>query len=146
MAEQKKEPPHKEPRRPLPRLQELDTQAFWEATRSKELRYQQCDDCETIVFYPRRHCTGCLGSNLSWHTASGKGSIYSFSVVRQSYHPFFRARVPYAVAWIDLEEGPRMLSNVVGVEDPGAELSIGQQVVVEWEEHEELSIPLFRPA
>jgi len=146
MAEQKKEPPHREPRRPLPRMQELDTKAFWEATQNKELKYQRCDDCETIVFYPRRHCTGCLGSNLSWHTASGKGSIYSFSVVRQSYHPFFRARVPYAVAWIDLDEGPRLLSNVVGVEDPGAELTVGQSVVVDWEEHEELSIPLFRPA
>jgi uncharacterized OB-fold protein len=144
MAQQQQQ--QKEPQRPLPRLKELDTRAFWEATQKKELRYQRCDDCETIVFYPRRHCTGCLGSNLSWQTASGKGSIYSFSVVRQSYHPFFRARVPYAVAWIDLDEGPRLLSNVVGVEDPGAELSIGQEVVVEWEEHEELSIPLFRPA
>lgn len=141
MAEQPREP-----QRPLPRLKELDTRAFWEATRNKELRYQRCDDCETVVFYPRRHCTGCLGSNLSWYTASGKGSIYSFSVVRQSYHPFFRSRVPYAVAWIDLDEGPRLLSNIVGVEDPAADLTIGQQVVVEWEEHEELSIPLFRPA
>ena len=130
--------------RPLPSPAELDTAPFWAATRERRLTYQTCDACGSIVFYPRRHCTGCVGGNLAWHTASGRGSIYSFSVVRQSYHPFFRELVPYAVAWIDLEEGPRLLSNVVGVDDPGA-LRIGQAVEVQWEEHEELNIPLFKP-
>ena len=134
-----------EPTRPLPNPNEADTRAFWEGTKDKELRYQKCDDCSTVIFYPRRHCTGCLGNNLSWQTASGQGTVYSYSVVRQSYHPFFRGRVPYAVAWIDLDEGPRLLSNVVGVEDPLNEVKIGQRVEVEWEEHENLSIPLFRP-
>ena len=134
-----------EPTRPLPNPNEADTRAFWEGTKDKELRYQKCNDCSTLVFYPRRHCTGCLGNNLSWHTASGRGTVYSYSVVRQSYHPFFRSRVPSAVAWIDLDEGPRLLSNVVGVEDPLNEVQIGQRVEVEWEEHENLSIPLFRP-
>ena len=134
-----------EPTRPLPNPNEADTRAFWEGTKDKELRYQKCNDCSTVVFYPRRHCTGCLGNDLSWHTASGQGTVYSYSVVRQSYHPFFRSRVPYAVAWIDLDEGPRLLSNVVGVEDPLNEVQIGQRVEVEWEEHEKLSIPLFRP-
>jgi uncharacterized OB-fold protein len=134
-----------EPQRPLPSLSELDTRPFWEATKQRELRFQQCRDCETIVFYPRAHCTGCLGGHLAWRTSRGAGQIYTFSVVRQSYHPFFRARVPYAVAWIDLDEGPRLLSNVVGVSDPSAELQVGQRVRVEWEEHEELAIPLFRP-
>ncbi|MAE95578.1 MAG: hypothetical protein CL910_13045 [Deltaproteobacteria bacterium] len=110
------------------------------------MRYQRCDDCETLVFHPRRHCTGCLGGHLSWHTSKGAGTIYTFSVVRQSYHPFFRSRAPYAVAWIDLDEGPRLLSNIVGADDPGTQLSIGQRVEVEWEDHEELAIPLFRPA
>jgi uncharacterized OB-fold protein len=135
----------KQPQRPLPRLDELDTAPFWQATGEKRLTYQCCADCGTVVFYPRRHCTGCLAGKLEWHTASGKGMIYSFSVVRQSYHPFFRALVPYAVAWIDLEEGPRLLSNVVGIDDPGS-LEIGQAVEVEWEPHEELCIPLFKPA
>lgn len=132
-------------KRPLPNLDELDTRPFWAATREKQLRYQQCDDCGTVVFYPRRHCTGCLGQSLSWKTSSGEGTVYSFSVVQQSYHPFFRTRVPYAVAWIDLNEGPRLLSNVIGVADPSNEVHIGQKVAVEWEEHEQLSIPLFRP-
>lgn len=131
--------------RPLPRTDEFDTREFWSATREKKLKYQQCDNCGTVVFYPRRHCTGCTGGELSWKTASGKGTVYSYSVVRQSYHPFFRNLVPYAVAWIDLDEGPRILSNVVGVDDPLNDVSIGQRVEVEWEEHEELCIPLFKP-
>ena len=53
--------------------------------------------------------------------------------------------VPYVVAWIDLEEGPRILSNVIGVDDPLNDVSIGQEVQLEWEEHEDLFIPLFRP-
>ena len=133
------------PSRPLPRTDEPDTGEFWRRTKDKVLSYQRCDDCQTIVFYPRRHCTACLGANLSWHDSKGEGEIYTYSVVRQSYHPFFRARVPYAIAWVDLDEGPRILSNIVGVKDPLTELSVGQRVTVEWEEHEELSVPLFRP-
>jgi len=135
----------KEPTRPLPKTNELDTKAFWAATKDKEFRYQQCNDCGKVIFYPRRHCTGCTSGNLNWKTASGEGTIYTFSVVRQSYHPFFRNLVPYAVAWIDLDEGPRILSNIVGIEDPLNDISIGQKVVLEWEEHEDLNIPLFRP-
>lgn len=131
--------------RPLPSLDEPDTGEFWRKTKDKVLGYQHCDDCGTVVFYPRRHCTGCLGSTLTWQASAGEGTIYTFSVVRQSYHPFFRTRVPYAVAWIDLDEGPRILSNITGVTDPGVELSVGQRVRVAWEEHETLSIPLFEP-
>ena len=90
-----------EAKRPLPRLHELDTQAFWRATKDHELRYQQCDDCDTVVFYPRRHCTGCLGNSLTWKTSSGQGTVYTYSIVRQSYHPFFaawfRTRLPGSI-------------------------------------------------
>jgi uncharacterized OB-fold protein len=134
------------PKRPLPNPKEHDTAAFWAATKNRELKYQQCADCGTVVFYPRAHCTGCVGGNLVWKTASGKGTIYTFSVVRKAEHPYFRTLVPYAVAWIDLDEGPRILSNVVGVKDPANELNVGQRVTVEWEAHEELCLPLFRPA
>jgi hypothetical protein len=130
--------------RPLPNLEELDTREFWAGTKHRELRYQKCDACGTVIWHPRRHCTGCTSGELRWHTASGTGAIYTFSVVRQSYHPFFRTQVPYAVAWIDLDEGPRLLSNVVGVADPGKDLACGQRVEIEWEEHETVNIPLFR--
>lgn len=131
--------------RPLPSLEDTDTGEFWRRTGERELAYPECADCASIVFYPRRHCPQCGGADLNWRQASGAGSIYSFSVVRQSYHPFFRAQVPYAVAWIDLDEGVRLLSNVIGTEDPGAQLSIGQRVMLTWEAHDELCIPLFAP-
>ena len=134
-----------DPTRPLPSLREADTRPFWEATKEHELRYQHCADCKTVVFHPRAHCTNCLGTSLDWATSSGEGTIYTYSVVRQSYHPFFRPRAPYAVAWIDLDEGFRMLSNITGVDDPTKDVKIGQRVRVEWEDYEELSIPLFRP-
>ena len=135
-----------EPKRPLPRADEFDTQAFWAGTKDKEFRYQQCKQCETVVFYARRHCTGCLDGELEWEVASGRATVYTYSIVRQSYHPFFRNQVPYAVAWVDLEEGPRILSNIVGVEDPLTEVAIGMPLEIEWEEHDDLCIPLFKPA
>lgn len=134
----------KVPTRPLPKANEFDTREFWEGTKENEFRYQQCNQCETVVFYPRRHCTGCTSGELQWKVASGNATIYSFSVVRQSYHPFFRNLVPYTVAWIDLDEGPRILSNVTDVAPEDVE--IGMKLTLHWEEHEELNIPLFKPA
>ena len=139
-----------EPTRPLPRLDDPDTAEFWRRTSDGQLCYQQCGDCSALIFYPRRHCTSCGSQNLDWQQATGDGVIYTFSVVRQSYHPFFRSQLPYAIAWVDLDEGVRILSNILlsnigGVADPGSELSIGQRVRVDWEIHEELAIPLFRP-
>lgn len=131
------------PSRPVPNLKELDTHAFWSATAEEKLTYQVCGDCGAIVFYPRAHCTSCMSSNLELREASGLGTVYTFSIVRQSYHPFFRTVAPYAVAWIDLDEGPRLLSNVVNI--PVDELNIGQRVQVLWETHEALKIPLFEP-
>jgi len=131
--------------RPLPNLSEMDTASFWNATQGEEFKYQQCANCETVVWYPRRHCTGCVDSDLRWKLSMGEGVIYSFSIVRQSYHPFFRGQVPYAVALVDLDEGPRFLTNVTGIEDPLTEVHIGQRVRIEWETHEGLKIPLVTP-
>ena len=132
--------------RPLPSLDEPDTAPFWRATKEHQLRFQRCQDCDTIVFYPRRHCTGCLGLNLAWHTSRGEGVIYSFSVVALSRDPAFSDHVPYAIALVDLDEGFRMFTNIVGVDDPLTDIQIGQRVTVDWEDHDELAIPLFRPA
>lgn len=133
------------PRTPLPHFPEPDTQPFWEATKNHQLRYQLCDDCSGIVFHPRRHCTHCLSLNLSWKTSRGEGAIYTYSIVRSTYHPAFRSRVPYVVAWIDLDEGFRMLSNVVGIDDPAADVRVGQRVRVDWEDHGDVSLPRFTP-
>ena len=136
----------KAPSRPLPKLNELDTGEFWQATANKEFRYQQCANCGTIMWHPRAHCTGCVDGDLRWKVSAGKGTIYSFSVVRLSYHSFFRTKVPYAVAYVDLDEGPRFLTNVTGIDDPLTDIHVGQRVELAWEEHDDLCIPLVRPA
>ncbi len=131
----------------MPAFPEPDTEPFWEATKRHELVYQTCDDCGGIVFYPRRHCTHCMSLNLSWHTSNGEGTVYTFTVIRQIGLPWFRDRVPYTVAWIDLDEGFRMLSSVVGVDDPSRDVQVGQRVRVQWEDQENgLALPLFIPA
>jgi uncharacterized OB-fold protein len=132
--------------RPLPKLDEPDSGEFWRATTERVLKFQRCGSCGTIIWYPRPHCTGCIDGELAWHESAGQGTLYTFSVVRQSYHPFFRNLVPYAVAYVDVDEGFRLLTNIVGVEDPSNELKIGQRLHLVWEEHEGLNIPLFEPS
>ena len=134
--------------RPLPKFPEPDTEPFWRATRDHRLTYQVCDECGTIVFYPRRQCTNCGSNSLTWKESKGEGTVYTFSVVRQNRHPAFKDLGAYAVGYIDLDEGFRMLSNVVGVADPTKEIKVGQRVKVQWEDQPggELSLPMFVPA
>ena len=132
-----------EAKRPQPTLDEADTRPFWEATKQHELRYQVCDGCDGIVFFPRRHCPHCMSMKLSWKTSEGQGAIYTYTTIRQIGHPAFRELAPYVVAWIDLDEGFRMLSNVVGV-DAGS-VHTGQRVRVTWEDQDGVSLPLFTP-
>jgi uncharacterized OB-fold protein len=131
------------PDRPLPSLAEPDTAPFWTATRSHNLTYQVCLECGVVVFYPRRHCTGCLSPSLEWRESAGLGTVYTFTVIRQHGHPYFRSRLPYVVGWIDLAEGFRMMAEIAA--EP-AEVAVGQRVQVSWEDHAELSIPVFRLA
>lgn len=133
--------------RPLPRFPEPDTQPFWDATKDHELKYQVCKDCQEVVFYPRRHCTKCGSANLDWRTSKGEGTIYTYSVVRQNRHPAFAELGPYAVAFVDLDEGFRMMTNIVGVQDPTKDIKIGQRVRVEWQDQGDsgISLPMFRP-
>jgi uncharacterized protein len=94
--------------------------------------------------YPRDHCIKC-GGTVSWVTASGRGSVYSFTVIRQNYSRPFRDMIPYVVALVDLEEGPRVMTNIVGC-DPG-HVTIGMAVKATFEQvSEEAGIALFTPS
>jgi uncharacterized OB-fold protein len=101
--------------KPLPRPNEVSL-PFWEGTRAHELRVQRCRGCGRHIFYPRAICPFCLSEHLDWVTASGKGKVYSYTVVRRAMHPAFREDTPYVLAIVELEEGPRLTTNVVGVE------------------------------
>lgn len=133
--------------RPQPRFPEPDTQPFWDATKEHKLMYQVDPKTGDVVFFPRRHSPFTGSTDLEWRQSKGMGTVYTYSVIRQSRHPAFAPIVPYAIAYVDLDEGFRLLTNVVGVADPTKDITIGMRVKLQWEDQESgISLPLFAPA
>lgn len=131
------------PQRPLPQFPEPDTEPFWTATAEHRLTYQVCAGCGQVVFYPRRRCTGCVaGAALEWRDSAGRGTVYSFTVIRRNPQPYFADRLPYVVGLIDLDEGFRLVAEI---DAPPGMVQVNQRVAVTWEDHPGLSVPLFRP-
>lgn len=129
--------------RPAPNP-EPEAVEYWSALRDGRLLIQQCESCGNCQLYARDRCVRCR-SAVSWVEASGRGTVYSFTVIRQQYQRPFRDWVPYVVALIDLEEGPRLMTNIVGVDPEG--VSIGMAVRARFETvSEEAGIALFEPA
>jgi uncharacterized OB-fold protein len=117
---------------------------FWEAARRHELVVQRCRACGARRFPARELCSGCLSREADWEPVSGRGTVFSVAVVHHALHPGFAAEVPYAVVVVELEEGPRMISNLLGVA-PG-DIRIGLPVEVVFEEvTPEITLPKFRP-
>ena len=133
--------------RPQPRFPEPNTEPYWEAVKNEELKYQQCNACDEVVFTPRVHCTKCGSDDLSWHTSKGEGAVYTYSVVRQNRNPRFADLGAYALAYVDVDEGFRIFTNIVGVDDPTKDIECGMRVKVEFERQDEgeYPIPVFRP-
>ena len=131
-------------RRPRPLPQPTpETQHFWDGTMAGELRLQRCKDCGEIYFPPRPLCPACSSRNVEVFTASGKATLLSY-VINQRPHPSFDA--PYAIALVRLEEGPTMMSNIVGCEQTPEALVLDMPLIVTFEENGDIAIPLFRPA
>lgn len=120
------------------------SEPFWAACRRHELVVQYCAACGGFAFYPRSTCPSCGSAALTWRPVSGRGSLHTFTVARRATHPKLADRVPYVIAIVELDEGPRLTSTVVDV-DPDT-LRIGQRLVVDFEDHEEISLPVFRCA
>ena len=135
-------------KRPQPRFPEPDTEPFWEATKRHELVYQKDNDTGKVVFYPRRICADSPSGNNAWHVSKGLGTVYTFTVIMQSRHPAFAELGPYAVAYVDLDEGFRMMTNIVGVADPVNDITCGMRVKLVWQDQGEgeISLPMFEPA
>ncbi|MSQ30084.1 MAG: hypothetical protein EXR68_06335 [Dehalococcoidia bacterium] len=105
--------------KPLPRPEDpVLTRPFWEAARRHQLIIQRCRPCGRFFWSPRQNCPFCLGMEWEWTPVSGRARLYTYTVVRQSQHPSFAEDVPYAYAIVALEEGVRMISNVVGCKVP----------------------------
>lgn len=122
-----------------------DTQEFWDAARDGRLLIKRCGACGQPHFYPRPFCPHCWSEDVAWEEASGRATLHTWSVVRVNDLPPWGERVPYVAAIVDLEEGPRMETNVVdcAFED----LEIGMPLEVGFrEETEDVTVPVFRPA
>ena len=106
---------------------------------------QRCNSCGEHQFYPRGVCSHCLSSELEWREASGKGTIYSYSVNHRAPHPGFADDLPFVLAIVELEEGPRMMTNIV-VSDPDS-VTIGMAVTVTFDiVTDQVTLPKFTPA
>jgi uncharacterized OB-fold protein len=124
-----------------------ETRTYWEGCGRGELLLQRCRACRTVQHRPRALCASCLSDDIEHFAASGRGTVHTFTVTHQNQLPGFREACPYVLAYVELEEGPRLLSNVVGCE-PDA-VTIGMPVRVEFaapaEAAEGFAVPRFRP-
>jgi uncharacterized OB-fold protein len=117
---------------------------YWEGARDHRLLIPHCHGCGQFWFPPSRRCPHCLSSDFAWEQVSGRGLIYSFVVFHRVYHPAFEADVPYVVAIVELDEGPRLLSNIVGTAPDN--LRCNMRVAVVFEDCGEFTLPKFAVA
>ena len=123
-----------------------ETRPFWDAARRHELHLQRCRACGEYVFYPRAACPHCLAGDLEWHRVSGRGTLHTFTVVHRGLRDF-PIGTPYVIAIVELAEGPRLMTNLVGVEPDPSRLRIGMPVeVVFGDVSAKVALPRFRPA
>lgn len=129
--------------KPLPRIT-LDSADFWRFTAEGQLMLRRCNACGNQMYYPRITCTNCLSTDLGWVQACGRGKVHAVSVIYRASHEAFKAEGPYALAIVELEEGPRMMTNIVGC--PPEDVAIDMAVELWFEPRGDVAIPLFRPA
>jgi len=129
--------------RPLP-TPTPETEHFWDGARAGELRLQRCDECDHVYFPPRPFCPACASRAVSVFAASGRGRLESYVI---SHRPHRAFEPPYAIALVALEEGPRLMSNIVDCEQTPEALILDMPLEVVFEaQNDEITLPLFRPA
>jgi uncharacterized OB-fold protein len=131
--------------KPLP-VPDPVTQPFWDSLKAHEMKIQRCNDTGKFFFYPRGMSPFTLSDNISWETVSGKGTLHAFTIVYNQRAPGFAEEVPYVVAMVELEEGPRMMTNIVGLDEVSPEnIKIGSPVEIVYEDvTDEITLPKFR--
>lgn len=125
-----------------------ETRAYWEGCGRGEIVLQRCRSCETVQHKPRAICATCLSSEIDHFVASGRATIYTFTVTHQNQALPFRDHCPYVMAYVTLEEGPRLFTNIVGAEP--STVRIGMAVVADFApqvrtDGEVFAVPRFRP-
>lgn len=129
--------------KPLP-ISSPESQPFWEGCRRHELLLQRCPQCQAFWFPPSMLCPECLGTVWEWTKTSGRGSVYSFVVFHRIYHTGFANEIPYVVAVVELEEGPHLISNLIGCDPHAVHCEMHVEVVFE-DVSEAVTLPKFRP-
>jgi uncharacterized OB-fold protein len=131
--------------KPIPEPDDA-SRPFFEGALLGRLMLMRCDDCGTLRLPSRMHCDVCLSANTSWTEASGRGTVRSFCIMHQRYHAAFEPEIPYNIAVVELEEGPRIVTNLRGIDNH--DIRVGMPVVVHWEHYPDLNaaMPKFRPA
>ena len=132
-----------EMKKPVPETQPW-SERFWAGTREGKLLIQVCDDCKARIFYPRKFCPKCWSGNLGWVQASGKAKVFTFSTAYAMVEPKFMDELPYTLAYVDLEEGVRMMTRIVDCEPES--VRFGMDVEVTFRERDGFFLPYFRPA
>lgn len=129
--------------RPLPQPTP-ETQHFWDGCKQGELLLQRCRDCSTVYFPPRPFCPSCSSRSVETFRASGKGRLYSY-IINNRPHPAWSE--PYAIAAVKLDEGPVLMSNIVGCPQTPEALVLDMPLEVTFEkQNDEITLPLFKPA
>ena len=119
-----------------------DSREYWDGLAQGELRIQHCAACSKYVFYPRSICPHCFASELVWVKAAGRGTVYSYTVVRQAFGRFAED-VPYVIAIVELDEGVRMMSRIA--DTPPEDVKVGAVVQVTFEHFDEgVALPYFK--
>ena len=122
-----------------------ETRGYWEGCARHELVLQRCGACGVVRHRPRALCPECHSDDTRWFEATGRGTVHTFTVTHQNQAPAFRDAVPYVLAYVDLEEGVRLLTNIVDC-DP-QQVTIGMPVKVDFADLEGgTAVPRFRPA
>ena len=129
--------------KPLPRLN-ADNRPFWEGCRKHELRFQQCGNCCHVQWPPSSLCPRCHSTDVRWLISKGTGRIFTFAVYHTAYHPGFAPDLPYTTAVVVLDEGPRLLTNIVDC--PPGEVKCDMPVEVVWVDIDDaITLPKFKP-
>ncbi|HDP80275.1 MAG TPA: Zn-ribbon domain-containing OB-fold protein [Spirochaetes bacterium] len=129
--------------KPVPEVQPW-SEKFWEGTKQGKFLIQTCGDCGAKIFYPRKYCPECWSGNLDWIEAKGKGKIYTFSTAYSMVEPRFMDELPYTLAYIDLDEGIRVMSRIVECDQK--DIKIDMPVEVTFFQRGEFYMPYFKPA
>jgi uncharacterized OB-fold protein len=118
---------------------------YWEAAKQHRLELPRCNSCRRFWFPPSQSCPHCLAADFTFAPVSGRGKVFSFVTYHRVYHPAFEQEVPYVVALVELEEGPRLLTNIVGVPPDKVACDMAVKVVFD-DVGEGVSVPKFTRA